>query len=104
MGVFFRSVLRPFDIAGLYGGDEAIVVFPETGLADASALAERLRVVVAGHRFEHGGHEFSVSISQGLAQFPDHGRTVEELIASADAALYAAKAAGRNRVETASLP
>ena len=62
------------------------------------------RVAVAGHRFEHDGHEFSVSISQGLAQFPDHGRTVEELIASADAALYAAKAAGRNRVEKASLP
>ena len=53
------------------------------------------------HRFEHAGNEFSVTISQGLAQFPDHGRTVEDLIAAADGALYAAKAAGRNCVRTA---
>lgn len=101
MGVMFRSVLRPCDIAGLYGGDEAVVAFPETALGDAASLAEQLRLVVADHRFEHAGNEFSVTISQGLAQFPDHGRTVEDLIAAADGALYAAKAAGRNCVRTA---
>ncbi len=101
MGVMFRSVLRPCDIAGLYGGDEAVVAFPETALDDAASLAEQLRLVVADRRFEHAGHEFSVTISQGLAQFPDHGRTVDDLIAAADGALYAAKAAGRNCVRTA---
>jgi len=101
MGVMFRSVLRTFDIAGLYGGDEAIVAFPETVLEDAARLAERLRLTVARHVFSHGAREFSVTISQGLAQFPDHGGTVEDLIAAADKALYAAKAAGRNRVRTA---
>jgi len=101
MGVMFRSVLRVGDIAGLYGGDEAVVAFPETTLDAAAALAERLRLTVAGHRFEHAGSEFSVTISQGLAQFPDHGESAEDLIAAADGALYAAKAAGRNCVRTA---
>jgi diguanylate cyclase (GGDEF)-like protein len=101
MGVMFRSVLRPCDIAGLYGGDEAIIAFPETALDDAARLADQLRITVAERHFEHAGKEFSVTISQGLAQFPDHGQTVEDLIAAADGALYAAKAAGRNCVRTA---
>lgn len=101
MGVMMRSVLRTSDVAGLYGGDEAVVAFPETSLDDAKVLAERLRTAVAGRRFEHAGNEFSVTISQGLAQCPGHGGTVEELIAAADRALYAAKAAGRNCVRTA---
>ncbi len=101
MGVMFRSVLRSGDVAGLYGGDEAIIAFPQTPLGEAEKLAEELRLKVAGHRFEHAGNEFSVTISQGLAECPGHGRTVEELIASADRALYAAKAAGRNCVRTA---
>ncbi len=101
MGVMFRSVLRTSDIAGLYGGDEAVVAFPETSLDDAALLAEQLRTTVAEHRFEHAGNEFSVTISQGLAQCPAHGPTIEELIAAADRALYAAKAAGRNCVRTA---
>jgi diguanylate cyclase (GGDEF)-like protein len=101
MGVMFRSVLRTCDVAGLYGGDEAVVAFPETTLDDAVLLAEQLRLTVAERRFEHAGNELSVTISQGLAQCPEHGRTVEELIAAADGALYAAKAAGRNCVRTA---
>jgi diguanylate cyclase (GGDEF)-like protein len=101
MGVMFRSVLRTCDVAGLYGGDEAIIAFPETALGDAGQLAEKLRTTVAEHRFEHDGNEFSVSISQGLAQCPEHGRTAEELISAADRALYTAKAAGRNCVRSA---
>ena len=101
MGVMFRSVLRTCDVAGLYGGDEAIIAFPETDLGDAALLAEQLRATVAKHRFEHDGNEFSVTISQGLAQSPRHGKTAEELISAADGALYAAKAAGRNCVRLA---
>jgi diguanylate cyclase (GGDEF)-like protein len=101
MGAIFRSVLRPSDVAGLYGGDEAVVAFPETPLDDAAPLAEKLRLAVSARRFEHDGSSFSVTISQGLAQCPEHGRTVEELIAAADQALYAAKAAGRNCVRVA---
>jgi diguanylate cyclase (GGDEF)-like protein len=101
MGVMFRSVLRTCDVAGLYGGDEAVIAFPETALGDAELLAEQLRTTVAEHRFELDGNEFSVTISQGLAQCPEHGRTAENLISAADRALYAAKAAGRNCVRTA---
>ena len=101
MGVMFRSVLRTCDVAGLYGGDEAVIAFPETALGDAELLAEQLRTTVAEHRFEHDGNEFSVTISQGLAQCPEHGRTAEKLISAADRALYAAKAAGRNCVRMA---
>ena len=100
MGVMFRSALRPSDFAGLYGGDEAVVAFPGTAIDEAVLLAEKLRLTVAERRFEHAGNEFSLTISQGLAQLPDHGRTVEDLIAAADAALYAAKASGRNCVRT----
>ena len=101
MGVMFRSVLRTGDVAGLYGGDEAIIAFPETDVGNAALVAEQLRTTVAEHRFEHDGNEFSVTISQGLAQCPEHGRTAEDLISAADRALYAAKAAGRNCVRSA---
>lgn len=104
MGAIFRSALRPGDVAGLYGGDEVVVAYPETPLDDAVAIAEQIRRAFAERRFEHDGAVFSVTITQGLAQFPDHGRTVEELIAAADRALYAAKAAGRNRVVAAAPP
>jgi diguanylate cyclase (GGDEF)-like protein len=101
MGAVFREVLRRQDLAGLYGGDEAVVLLPETVLGEALEVAERMRVAVAARRFEAGEHSFSVTISQGLAEWPRHGRSEEELIAAADRALYRAKAAGRNCVRTA---
>lgn len=100
MGVMMRAALRPGDLAGLYGGDEAIILYPATKLADACEVAERLRRVIEEREFQHHGRQFRVSISQGLAEWPRHGRTIQELIAAADRALYAAKAAGRNCVRT----
>lgn len=101
MGETIRRILRTGDRAALYGGDEAVFLFPETPLSEAMALAERLRNAIAEKRFEHKGNTFGVTISQGLAQWPNHGSTAEELIAAADACLYEAKAAGRNCVRTA---
>lgn len=101
MGVMMRQSLRPEDIAGLYGGDEAIIVFPDADLASASAVAERLRVTIEKRVFEFQGNTFQVSISQGLAEWPRHGDAAESLIAAADRALYTAKQAGRNCVCTA---
>jgi diguanylate cyclase (GGDEF)-like protein len=98
MGAIMREVLRPIDRAGLYGGDEGIVLFPGAALEDAHLLAERLREAIEERGLEHDGQRFSVTISQGLAEWPAHGRSAEELIAAADAALYTAKAEGRNRV------
>ncbi len=96
MGAAIRANLRPSDRAGIYGGDEAIILYPGTTLEEASAQAESLRQRIAALQFEHEGVPFSVTISQGLAEFPTHGRTIEQIIAAADGALYAAKGAGRN--------
>ncbi len=101
MGAMMRASLRQGDLAGLYGGDEAIVLYPATKLADAREVAEGLRRMIEERVFQHHGQEFRVTISQGLAEWPRHGRTAQELIAAADRALYAAKAAGRNCVRAA---
>jgi diguanylate cyclase (GGDEF)-like protein len=101
MGSIMRETVRPQDRAGLYGGDEAIVLFPHTTLDEAVEVAERLRRAVAERTFEHMGHEYRVSISQGLAEWPAHAATAEGIIAAADEALYAAKADGRDCVRIA---
>jgi len=101
MGRIIRECLRETDYAGLYGGDEGIILFSATGMADALALAEELRKRIENNSFEYDGQPIRVTISQGLAEYPLHGRTPEALIASADRALYAAKAAGRNCVKAA---
>lgn len=101
MGAIMRSVLRPADRAGLYGGDEAILLFTDSPLAEAMKVAEQLRQAIAACTLEHNGKLVKVTISQGLAEFPTHGATMEKLIAAADGALYAAKGAGRNCVRVA---
>ncbi|NUM55296.1 MAG: GGDEF domain-containing protein [Candidatus Hydrogenedentes bacterium] len=101
MGSIMRSVLRPADRAGLYGGDEAILLFAESPLTEAMKVAEQLRQAIAACTLEHNGKLVKVTISQGLAEFPTHGATIEQLIAAADGALYAAKGAGRNCVRVA---
>jgi len=98
MGGAMRGILRAGDLAGLYGGDEAIVLFPSTSLAQAATLAEALRKRIEERLFDFRGNTFSVTISQGLAEWPRHGKTCEEIIAAADKALYRAKADGRNCV------
>ncbi len=103
MGVMFREVLRSGDVAGLYGGDEAVILYPCTHLGAAGTVAERLRATVEERRIAGGGAVCSVTISQGLAEWPRHGRTAEEIIAAADRELYRAKEGGRNRVCAASV-
>jgi diguanylate cyclase (GGDEF)-like protein len=96
MGAMIRQSLRPQDRAGLYGGDESIMLYPGATLDEAAEIAERIRQTIKGRVFEMNGNEFSVTISQGLSEWPRHGKTLEQLIASADRALYDAKAGGRN--------
>lgn len=102
MGAVMREALRSGDRAGLYGGDEAIVLFPKSSVEEAAVVAEELRVRIASLELERNGARFGVTISQGLAEWPRHGRTAEALIAAADRALYQAKADGRNCVRIAS--
>lgn len=98
MGQMLRDVLRPSDYGGLYGGDEAALFFSQMPIAEAQKVCESLRKRIEGHVFEFEGNRFRVTISQGLACYPRHGRTFEALVAVADRALYSAKAAGRNCV------
>lgn len=101
MGQTIRDLLRPRDRAGLYGGDEAIFLYPDTPLDEAADIAERLRAAIAAMPLSFEGTPLGVTISQGLAEWPTHGRTIEQIIAAADGALYAAKGAGRNCVRVA---
>jgi diguanylate cyclase (GGDEF)-like protein len=84
---------RTSDFVARFGGEEFAVILPETELAGAAILAERFRRGVEDAAWEHGG----VTVSIGLAEF-DEGDSAHDLMKNADAALYAAKAAGRNRV------
>jgi diguanylate cyclase (GGDEF)-like protein len=104
MGAFMRETLRPVDRAGLYGGDEGIVLFPGAPLGEAALIAEQLRLRIEKHAFEYEGQPYRVTISQGLAEWPLHGPSPEALIAAADSALYTAKADGRNCVRLAPPP
>lgn len=101
MGAMIRKVLRPQDRAGLYGGDETIIMFPGTPIEEARKVAETLRATIEARVFEFGEKTYRVTISQGLAEWPRDGASVEQLIAAADGALYAAKEAGRNCVRLA---
>ena len=96
MGELIRRSLRTKDCAGMYGGDQAILLFPGTPLDAAFALAEDLRRTFEAHVFKHKAQRFSVTISVGLAEWPRHGSTVEEIIGKAEEACNAAKAQGRN--------
>lgn len=94
-----RSVLRDHDGISRYGGEEFLVLLPRTGMEAALAVAERIRAAVAAEPVTVGDQSLPVTLSLGLATTSDHPAEVEPLIAAADAALYRAKAAGRNRVE-----
>jgi diguanylate cyclase (GGDEF)-like protein len=90
------SVLRRIDIFARYGGEEFIIALPETTLAGAAALAEKIRSAVEQHLFPAAGR---ITISIGAAEFA--GNETDALVKRADEALYAAKRNGRNRVELA---
>ncbi|MBK5970759.1 hypothetical protein CCR91_18840 [Thiorhodovibrio winogradskyi] len=87
---------RKSDFLARFGGEEFMVLFPETDIETALELADRLRERVAGKRFQYRGQPVPLRISCGLAGFVDKD-TADEVYRRADIALYRAKAAGRNR-------
>jgi diguanylate cyclase (GGDEF)-like protein len=96
------SRIRIYDSACRYGGEELVVVVPGAGVAQCQALAESLRSQIAAASFTDGRKVLpSVTTSLGIATFPEHGKTTEDLLRAADGAMYEAKAAGRNRVQVA---
>jgi diguanylate cyclase (GGDEF)-like protein len=96
-----RGNLRKIDLAFRYGGEEFVILLPGTAEVEAIHTAERLRLVISEYdRFlGEGGSTRPISVSIGAAVFPDHAQSEEELFSKADAAMFRAKRAGKNRVE-----
>jgi diguanylate cyclase (GGDEF)-like protein len=92
-----QAELRFTDIAARYGGDEFIVLLPETPAQGAMEVAERIRNRVAETPLELDHRRIVSSVSIGIASYPEDGRTLDGLAAHADRALYAAKQEGRNK-------
>jgi diguanylate cyclase (GGDEF)-like protein/PAS domain S-box-containing protein len=97
-GTLLTNNSRASDIVCRYGGEEFLLVLP--GMTGEGALqrAEQLRQAMAATHVSSGVSRITVTASFGVATFPTHSRTTDELIAAADRALYSAKAQGRNRV------
>ncbi|HXV87188.1 MAG TPA: diguanylate cyclase [Gemmatimonadales bacterium] len=106
VGKTLRATLRSDDLAARYGGEEFAVVLPEADARAGVEVAERIRTRLAAETFQVGGDGQSagVTLSIGVAAFPASGTSAQALLASADAALYQAKKAGRNRVAAAGEP
>jgi diguanylate cyclase (GGDEF)-like protein len=90
--------VRTTDYVARYGGEEFVVILPETTADKANELAERLRKKTAELKIDSKGNVFSITISLGIAVFPEHGQNYDEILEKADAAMYQAKQNGRNRV------
>jgi diguanylate cyclase (GGDEF)-like protein/PAS domain S-box-containing protein len=103
-GYLLKRLVRGSDIYCRYGGEEFLLVLPQTSANSALERAEQLRSAMAAAPVLYGDSAIAVTASFGVATFPGDGRTGDELIAAADSALYAAKAAGRNRVNANSGP
>jgi len=102
VGNFLHGAVRGEDVACRFGGEEFVVILPKATLEDTTRRAEALRLGVASQRVESRGPTLpAVTMSLGVAAFPDHGVSAEALLQAADQALYRAKAAGRDRVAVA---
>ncbi len=105
MGQMLRNSVRGSDIACRYGGEEMTLVLPESSLAVTLARAEAIRRAMGEIQVSYGGVAIGrLSASLGVAGFPTHGNVGADVVKAADAALYQAKANGRNQVAIAAVP
>lgn len=98
VGTVLRNAIRPYDCAARYGGEEFLVVLSGVALDDARECGERIRKRVRAEQIDGG----PMTVSIGVAEYPAHGDTEDAIIGQADAALFRAKRAGRDRVVCAS--
>jgi diguanylate cyclase (GGDEF)-like protein len=97
MAAVILSSIRDTDAVARYGGDEFVIVLPDTGITLAGTVAERIREKIMHHLFHAGRNlKLSLSASFGVASFPEHASSPQQLIACADTAMYEAKAANKN--------
>lgn len=104
VATILRSTTREVDTAARFGGEEFVVLLPRTDLETAVEIAERIRTRVESTPTQWHEHTIPVTISIGVAAAPDSTPDPERLLEAADAALYAAKHAGRNRTAAAEPP
>lgn len=91
-----QGQLRSVDTMAKYGGDEFVVILPQTGKQGAGVVADRIRLAIESHTFP--GEVRKITTSLGISSFPEDGDQTETLLGRADQALYRAKKTGRNRV------
>ena len=97
MAAVILSSIRDTDAVARYGGDEFVIVLPDTQIELAGTVAERIREKIAHHHFSAGRNlKLSLTASFGVAAFPEHASSPQQLIACADTAMYEAKAANKN--------
>jgi diguanylate cyclase (GGDEF)-like protein len=102
VGLILAEAVRESDILARYGGDEFVVVLPETPASGALVIAERLRKAIEEHSFLSAqGLAARISASFGIASYPDHALTPEGLIQKADQAMYRVKERDKNGIEVA---
>jgi len=93
-----KNILRVNDVTARYGGEEFVMILPETDAQQAMIVAEKIRAMVESLEIVHGEKRLHVTISLGVAMFPEHAGEKKALIHSADAALYNSKHRGKNCV------
>ena len=101
LGGLMKQHARGSDMCSRYGGEEFLLVLPGMAQDSAAGRAEQLRRALAAVQIPFGGSTIEVTASFGVATFPVDGATADALVSAADSALYASKAAGRNRVSIA---
>jgi diguanylate cyclase (GGDEF)-like protein len=98
VGDVIRSGIRTIDAAARYGGDEFVVLLPETDPTGGFVVAEKLREGVSKAHVDANGRPVQTTVSIGVVAYPDDGETAEELLMAADATMYESKRKGKNRV------
>lgn len=98
LGALIKSVVRPSDVIARYGGDEFTVTMHNTNRIGAVLIAEKIRQAVEEYEFVLGSQIVHISLSGGVASFPEDAETKKDLVEKADQALYEAKHKGRNKI------